>query len=383
MATNKRIPVPIARRLSLMTSRILVVVVWLGACTLLYSISQERQGRIQAMGMIDAREWLISARDDTMIEGLAVDVFDTVQEGDILVTLDDTEYRAELALIQSELALAQAQLAREAHMLDLEQQRTHNEALADRRRLLVDYEEARLDHLERQVQQEVARVELQRLEADLERTRTLVHRGVTGEAQLSDLELEVEALRQQIARSEELIEVSAAQLEEIRNRQEWIEGREDQTASLDLLKPFRAEIDAKQTLINNMLADERRFVLKSPTNGVVNAVYRRPGETAVLGEPIVTIADPKSSRIIVYLDENQAGRVSPGDPAFIQSLDFMGPEVNSSIIKVGPTVSEIPVQLRRQQNVNILEWGVPALVQLPPDLPYAPGRRVWISIQSS
>src|SRR5262245_40339075 len=67
-----------------------------------------------------------------------------------------------------------------------------------------------------------------------------------------------------------------------------------------------------QARIDELRARISHKDLKSPIDGTITAIHKRPGEGAKLGKPIVTVASGKSTFIIGYLREDRMVRPSQG-----------------------------------------------------------------------
>jgi multidrug resistance efflux pump len=377
-SSPSRVRVPVSRRLRQWRSRLLVVFCW-GVClaAALWLASGEKE-RVEVLGIVDAREWTVATVEPGRISSLAVDVLDRVESGQVLVTLDSTTHYAEMEVLKSELQVAKANLDAEATRLEMELSRDRQEDVMDHRRLLIDYETARLDHLERLVTTEVDKATAERIEAEVERQRAMAAKGAVGRAILEDLELRLAALQTKIRGEAELIAVSKVQLEEAQKRLDWESG---EIPADEVLGPLQAEIDRQQARIRLLMAGERNLVLRSPLDGIVNRIDRRVGEAVLPGEPILSIADPSSSQILVYLDEELCGQLQPGDGAEIRSISGRGGRLKGTVVKVGGTVTERPIRFRRR--FDIPEWGVPATVEVPEGISLLPGQRVRVSITPS
>jgi multidrug resistance efflux pump len=377
MADSRRVPVPLLRRVQQWRARFLVAGFWAACLAAALWLSSSETQRIEALGIVEAREWSVAAVEPARITSLAVNILDPVEAGQVLVTLDNAERKAELEVVRAELELARATLRAESERIDLELAEARRDRIMDRRRLLVDYEEARLEHLDRLVTMEVNRAQAERIEAEVRRQRAMADQGAVGRAVLEDLELQLAALRTQIRGDTDIIRVSEEQLEETRARiQEAGEEREADR----FLEPLRAEIDRQEARVRLLLEQERKLVLRAPSSGIVHRIDRRPGEIALAGEPILSIADPVSSTIMVYLDEETSGRLSPGDRAVVRSASGRGGRIPGRVVKVGSAVTERPPRFRLRFDVP--EWGIPATVTLTGDVHLVPGQRVRVSILS-
>jgi HlyD family secretion protein len=85
---------------------------------------------------------------------------------------------------------------------------------------------------------------------------------------------------------------------------------------LDAARARRASAIAEANRLDAVLA---KSVIKAPIEGVVIARMHDRGETVAAGEPLVTIADTKHTRIEAEVDEFDAARVRNGGAATVSA----------------------------------------------------------------
>lgn len=378
MASAPRITVPLGRRFRLWRSRALMVFFWIACWGAAFWIARDRQEHIETVGVVYSHEWIVAGIEPGIVSGIAVDFYQPVQANDIIVTLDKTAHMAELEVVSSELALAKANLETEyqRYLIDASQNRL--DQIDEKRRLLVDYEQARLDHLDRLVAIEVDRATVQRLDFDIQRIQKLVSETYRSQSELDNLKLDRAIVAKRIEENLKLSEISKTQMEATEERLNWAEASITEASSNALFAPFHAQIDLEEARIKQLLQVETVFNLRAPVSGIVTQIFRRPGEAVMEGEPIVTIADTHASRVFAYIDEKAAVRIQPGAAATIRLTDEGGPIINTHVVKIGPSVAEIPI--RNRLRFDIPEWGVPALIDIPANVNLLPGKKVNVSI---
>lgn len=102
--------------------------------------------------------------------------------------------------------------------------------------------------------------------------------------------------------------------------------------------------------------------VRSPIEGTVIEVHRRPGQAVTAGGPVLTIAARDGQYIVSYVRQNPGITPRVGMVAHIRPRAG-GTSVKSYVTHVGPQVDKIPdTQLR---DVKIPEWGTPVHIAIP------------------
>jgi multidrug resistance efflux pump len=135
----------------------------------------------------------------------------------------------------------------------------------------------------------------------------------------------------------------------------------------------------QQTRIDELRARISRKEIKSPIDGTVTAIQRRPGEGALIGQPVMTIASTQSELIIGYLREDRMVRPAPGMTVIIQSRTKPTRKYRSYIVTAGAQVEALPY--RHWRNPQVMEWGWPIQAAMPPEAELAPGELVDLIIK--
>lgn len=95
----------------------------------------------------------------------------------------------------------------------------------------------------------------------------------------------------------------------------------------------RAEVES----LEHDLAATR---LVAPSAGVVAAVQVRPGDSLVIGRPVLVLTKPGQPIIALDLDPDDAARVSTGQKATVQLDGDAGPPLDGSVLNVGKPDSQ-------------------------------------------
>jgi multidrug resistance efflux pump len=133
------------------------------------------------------------------------------------------------------------------------------------------------------------------------------------------------------------------------------------------------------TRIDELRQQIARRELKSPIDGTVTAIFKRPGEGTVLGKPILAVSSSKAESIIGYLREDRMVRPTPGMIVIIQTRAKPSRQYRSYITTVGAQVEELPY--RHWRNPQVMEWGWPIQAAMPPDADLAPGELLELIVK--
>jgi len=114
--------------------------------------------------------------------------------------------------------------------------------------------------------------------------------------------------------------------------------------------------------------------IKSPIDGTIVQISQRPGQSAKLGKPIMTIAAERGDWIVGYLRPDDAIRPTPGMMVKVRTRGTPSRVMESFVQSVGPQVHELPA--RYFQNPKVPEWGLPVQIAMPPEAELRPGETV-------
>jgi ABC exporter DevB family membrane fusion protein len=269
------------------------------------------------------------------LAAVLVEEGDVVQAGQVLARLEQDDHRARVAAAEARLRVAEAERLRLQNGARPEERR---EALA-----VADQAEASLEH---------ARLEV-------ERSRRLFADGVIA--------------RDVLDRAERDWRVASARQTETAERLATV----DADARADDL----ARADANVALARATLAEARavlgKTVVRAPTAGVVLRRHKQAGESVSVDSPdaaIVTLADTRTLRVRVDVDERDVAAVRVGQPAWVTADAYGETRFEGRVIRVGSMLGRKNVRTdepAEKVDTKVLE----TLVEL------APGTRLPIGLR--
>jgi HlyD family secretion protein len=239
--------------------------------------SRAAESRLFASGTVEATDAQIGFEVPGRIHHVTVREGDAVEAGTLVATLDPAEANARRAQAQAGLRAAQAVLR------ELESGARPEEIA------------------QAQAAFEAARLRREDISRDLERTRILFDGGAVSQ-EARDKAHTAFAL----AGSQE--EQAREQLRLVRSgpRAERIEAQRAQVAQAE------AVLEGAEEML-------RKVELRTPFAGTVTVQHREPGAVVPPGAPILTLMDPASRWVRVYIPGNQIGAVRLGATATITS----------------------------------------------------------------
>ncbi|MCF6284483.1 MAG: HlyD family efflux transporter periplasmic adaptor subunit [Candidatus Hydrogenedentes bacterium] len=378
---SAKIRTPFFRLLALWRRRYLPILIWGGAVVLAVVLVQEQRVYVDAPGIMDFQTALVSPLMDGTVQSLAVDILDEVEAGQVVAMMDDTLIRSELMVAEAELnrvrALLEAESERYTQTQHLEQASVQN----DLRRFVLNEEEARLDHLDRVIEHETDKVTLERLGIRMKRDEALRDQLLLDDAAYDEIRLRYEALKTKIdkdTRAIALAEKNIATAAKRRKSQESLET--DATETDALLRALQADIAAQEARVGAVQVQRSSLALVAPVSGQVAAITRRPGESLLAGEPVLTITGAGGNRVLAYVDERTSRRFNVGDTVELHARTHPSAVVKGTIIKVGAHIESFPPRLLL--STAMPQYGYAVLVGDLPENVFRPGEALDLRLRA-
>jgi multidrug resistance efflux pump len=303
------------------------------------------------VGEVEAIRANVTVVAPSVLTDLRVDLFQRVQKeeviGSVLVADDLETAKAELAAIEADLKVTRARMQQ------------------DRDRNLLDYEQLRLDWYSQRRDLMSAQVNLIQASNDYNRAALLLATNFVSQEEYElkktqrDLwQIEVRELSSSVAELDK-------QLEQLRPG-----------ATGDANDPIQEALEAQERQLQLL---SQPMPLKAPMAGTISLIYRRPGETVMPGEPILTISSLAGSRIVAFLRQPLNIDPKPGMKVEVRSRSARGQAGLGEIQNVGSQMEAISPTLL--PNPGQLENGLPISVTMPPELRLLPGESVSLTLR--
>jgi membrane fusion protein (multidrug efflux system) len=278
----------------------------------------------------------LSAKVSGYVETVAVNDYQSVRKGDIIVQIEPSDYRAALEQAEAGLAAAQAVLANLGNQKDIQ-------------RALIRQAEATI---------QATTADLERYSLEAKRQRDLVLTKYAGTRQL------LEQAEDNEKRTKAQLELNSAQLDQ----------QKSLLASLDVQeKQLAAQVRAAQAQVqlarNNL--DYTKIV--APADGVVGQRQVRNGQFVNIGTQVIAVVPLPNIWVIANFKETQMTNVRVGNPATIVvdafpdlaltgHVDSLAPGTGSTFALLPPdnatgnftkVVQRVPVKIVLDPNASL------------------------------
>ncbi len=370
--SNTPIRTPYAQRAADFRVRTLPLLVWGAALIAVMLLMYDRSQSFEYIGIAEALDYEISSPAAGRIDEVTVGLFEEVLAGDVVARLDDSLVRAGLATAEA----AVTQLSAELEAARLQGRADEAMLIGELRRFQIDEESRRLDMLALRVDIEDDRVERERLDLELKRSRPLLNDGFLSDSDFDNLRLERNRVQARLDQNAELLEQTRAEYEAARSRREAYQGSLPALPDSDeLLAPLRQGIEVAALQMEEIQIQRQALLLRSPVAGRVSLVPARAGQAIVPGEPILTVTESTPREIVAWMAEGRE-RIEPGlQRVAIASRTHPERTAESLILRTGPGIQPMPQRLWRDPRFP--DYGR-AVVIAAPAIGLIPGEIVTI-----
>lgn len=290
----------------------------------------------------------LSAKVEGYVHRVAVDDFQRVQAGDLLVEIDDSDYRAKVAQAEADVLGAQAAIENiKAHKATQHAQVTEAESV---------------------VAATQADVERTRQEADRQRSLLASTYGTP------------QKVEQAVAEQRRLAATLA------RNQAE-LDAQRRQFAVLDTQEmQLRAEAKAKQASLDLAKINLGYTQIVAPIGGVVSERGVRAGQYVHGGSQVISVVPLDSVWVTANYKETQLTRVAIGQRAEIRVDTFPGIAIKASVESIAPAsgsqFSLLPPDNATGNFTKVVQ-RIPVKLRIGPDNPLAGHLRPGMSVTAT
>jgi membrane fusion protein, multidrug efflux system len=290
----------------------------------------------------------LSARVEGYVRDVPVTDFQSVKKGDLLVQIEDADYRARVTLAEADLMAAQAAIdnikahksAQKAQVADAEAAVAGTEADADRTRLEAERQRALLT---------ATYGTPQRVEQANAAAKRLV-------ATLASRRAELDAQRRELGVLD--------------------------TQELEL----RAAVKAKEAALDLARINLGYTTIKAPVGGVVSERGIRPGQYAHVGSQIISVVPLDTVWVVANFKETQLTHVVVGQQAEIRVDTYPGTVVKARVESLAPAsgaqFSLLPPDNATGNFTKVVQ-RIPVKLVLAADNPLAGRLRPGMSVEAT
>jgi len=374
---TKPISTPPGQRMSDFKQRSLPVIVWSVCAVLCIAMLMNRARGFQYIGLAQAPQYEVSASATGTIDSLVVSLFQDVQAGEVVATLDERPVLATIATSNATLAKLQAELGAARAQMISGSGSGLADVNADLRRFQIDEEDRRLEALSLRVVIESDEVERNRLQLDVERNRQLLEEGIVGQAFFDIVEARHDVVETRLTKNRILLAETEQEFRVARERREAYEG--DMAVvppAAPLLLPLQEAISIEAARLREIQVQRAGLVLRSPVDGRISQVFSRRGQAVVPGEPVVIISERTVQEIVAYLAEADGLKVEPQQAVRLVSHTRPGIVSDSVVLRVSPGIEMLPQRL--WSNPQIADYGRAVVIASQPAMKLTPGETIEV-----
>ncbi len=251
------------------------------------------EGKVEAMPGFEVQ---VGSELISRVERMHAAKGESVEKGQVLLTLEGSDLKAKIIEMQEELKVAKARL---------EEVRSG----------------ARLEEIKKAAAQlESAKAEMELKRLNLERYSLLYGEGVAPKSMLDEKENE--------------FKVGAARLKQAESELRLLEGG----AKEETVQLYRDGVSRAEAGLNYYRSLFEKTTIKSPISGTIIERFLEEGEAVVPETPILTVADTKKLWVNAEVDETDIGRIKEGYPVEVRSDAYADRVFKGEIIRISDYV---------------------------------------------
>ncbi|MDI3284487.1 biotin/lipoyl-binding protein [Polyangium sp. 15x6] len=302
----------------------------------------EGGGRGHIVGFAETTPEAIAPIEVAKIVAVHVHVGDAVTPGQIVVELDTAAIDAEIAVAEAEKAQLEADVrASEAEILqklDMDLASLEREAAKQRE-----------EHLQ-------VTATAKALDSELARVKQLVEDRQVVFEELAKVDLERTAAAALAAEKPRTLNLLTKQIKAAEARRKAV--KQEGSATADKLA---ADLRFAERNIELLKKRREAYMLRASRPGRVAAIFKRPGEVAVAGDPVLNIVSG-GARVVACVPERVALGLREGDDAKLWIRGQASAPLLGKTVTLGPVVAELPIRCWTAPNRPT--WGREVTVEL-------------------
>jgi len=110
----------------------------------------------------------------------------------------------------------------------------------------------------------------------------------------------------------------------------------------EMLAVAQAQVDSAQKALDTLLVQLGKLTLKAPVDGVVLLRAGEPGEMAVTGSALLTLADLADLTLTIYVPEERYGQIRLGQSAQVRVDSFAGQVFDGAVVQIADQAEFTP-----------------------------------------
>ncbi len=316
---------------------VLILVAVAAVTYYLYTGGEKVSNELVFTGSVEADQIDLSPEIAGSIQTISVKDGETVKKGQILMTLDTSDYAIKLAQAQKGLELAQLKAS------DLNDGNSANQVRQAR---------ANRDSVNEQISGSLK--ELEYLKKDYTNMKALYDSGAASESQLDSTR---RALDREQAKYDGLLKQKEAYEASLSLVEEGATAQIKSAAALD--------VEMRQLDIQDLERTIAKGTLYSPTDGTIQSVNYQQGERVAPGARAVTLIDMSQMEVKIYVPEIQLSRVSTGMAVQFTDAFLKDKGITGKVTYISPEAEFTPKNIESKQSKQEMVYEVRVDIQDP------------------
>ncbi len=310
-------------------------------------------------GVAEVVEYKVSSTETARVVGVPASPGQAVRKGDVVAVLDSDVLSQEFEVLSAEVSLREADLRARVAFLGRSRK-------SEERSFAAAVDQADIALLQARVVQEQDRAELEGVRARIKWWQAQVEAKVASSEALEDLKVRAATLERRVALDARTVAARAADLDLARRRLDsWREAGADPAGPGEEdveVGPVRRAIEVARSRLSLLQARREALTLRAPRDGVVFRVLLHPGDVVTPGSPVVVIRSARPERVLAYVTDALASRVSVGARATVSLRDGSGRTIAGRVASLAGGMTPLPGQL--QTVLNPGAWGREVVIDL-------------------
>ncbi len=333
-------PAPVARPTPLPKrpkGRWFVGVILLGICGLATYNVWHTYFRYRAYGTVTGRIIELSPPWQGVVHEILVREGDTVRQGQLLMSVNNTELQQRHAQLGDEIVIAQANLQAEIAKLKWQVAFSIDQGQG----VVATYYEMWGRLLQEQAK-------LEEITTTLKRAARLYNQQAMSTEEIEQLRSNKKGLEEKIAKLKE-------SLDELKKRAELASALLQKGTELskghtengyDQLKPSLARIEALQAERSRIQERLDQGRLCASANGLVVKIHRFAGESCKAAEPVLSILEEGSLQVVLFLPQKSSTLLAEGDGVNVV-IEPHAQRLNCEVVRLGEKYEPAPDNIKR------------------------------------
>ena len=295
----------------------------------------------------------LSTRVSGTVTKVAVEDYQSVKAGDLLVQIKDDDYRAQVEQSEAAVEAAQAALENNARQKALQESRIAQAgagveaAKADIAQAEANIEAVRAEIANAEAGVEAAKADVVRTQLERRRQEALVESASATRQKLEQVTAEearfgaqFESRKADLAKTQALLALRQAQAEQARaglaSRESELEAQRRQRGVLDAQElQLRADLRAKEEAVKVARTNLDYTRIVAPTDGIVGERKVRVGQLVNPGAQVISLVE-NDVWVQANYKETQLTNINKGDAAVITVDTFPGLRLKGHVEEIAP-----------------------------------------------